>query len=46
MNTEQEIKLMVAIQALFAEFYKVEMSARIKEGKAKKKALTVKNSKV
>lgn len=46
MNTEQQIKLIVALQALFAEFYKAEMSARIKEGKSKKKALTVKNSKV
>lgn len=46
MKTEQQIKLMVAMQALFAEFYKAEMSVRMKEGKVKKKALTVKNSKV
>lgn len=46
MTTEQQIKLIIGIQALFAEMHRVEMSARIKRGIAKKKALTVKKSKV
>jgi DNA invertase Pin-like site-specific DNA recombinase len=39
MNTEQQIKLMIAMQALFAEFYKTEMSARIKQGLTKRKKI-------
>ena len=48
MNTEQQVKLMMDIQKMFARMYSLELSARIKEGiKAKKdKPLLVKKSKV
>jgi DNA invertase Pin-like site-specific DNA recombinase len=36
MNTEQQIKMMAEIQMLFAKMYRMEMSARIKQGLAKK----------
>jgi DNA invertase Pin-like site-specific DNA recombinase len=48
MNTEQQVKFMADIQAIFMKMYRLEMSARIKRGieAKKKKTLFVKNSKV
>jgi hypothetical protein len=48
MNIEPQIKLMQEIQTLFAKMYRMELSARVREGiKVKKeRSLHVKKSKV